>query len=508
MFLQEPELAIHIRQGLEREALRSLPSGMTSQVSHPSELGSKLTHAHITTDYAENLLEFITAVHHNTNGLLDELLSLQSFTQKNIGNELIWPTSMPCALPVDEGNIPLAYYGESNVGKLKTLYRKGLGHRYGRQMQSIAGVHYNFSLTDSFWEHKHEQEKSLLSLADYKSENYFSIIRNFHKYKWILMYLFGASPLVDKSFLTGREHKLEKFNDDTYFSPEGTSLRMGGLGYTSQAQESIGICYNQLDTYIKTLEEARLQSFPEYESLGLKSGSELLQLNTNILQIDNEFYSTIRPKNIALTRESALMALHHRGIEYIEIRLLDLDPYSITGIGKEQIYFLHLFLLHCLIEESPKISNEDCSEFDSNFKKVVTHGRAKTVQLSIKGQSISMHDWMENLFDSLSPLVDSLSTVDPYYKVAFDFQRRKITNLDLLPSQKMINDMYGKKFVDYGLNLSSNYKNQYQECLSAFEKLKDMAKESFEAQKIIEGNDKLSFEDFLVEYFENIKIKF
>ena len=143
-FKENPELVSNIRQGVERECLRSLTDGAASLEPHAKALGSKLTHPFITTDYAENLLEYIGGVHSSTDKLLEELEALHAYTVENSNGEILWPSSMPCLLP-EEDKIPIACYGKSNTGKLKSLYRLGLGHRYGRSMQSIAGVHYNFS---------------------------------------------------------------------------------------------------------------------------------------------------------------------------------------------------------------------------------------------------------------------------------------------------------------------------------------------------------------------------
>ena len=391
---------------------------------HPKDLGSKLTHAKITTDYSENLLEFITGVHSSTESLLNELTEIHNFARTSLVDEYLWPASLPGILPENEDDIPLAYYGESNVGKLKTLYRKGLGHRYGRSMQSIAGLHYNFSFSDRFWEYAHKEVNSNLSIQEFKNEQYFSLIRNYRRYSWLLIYLFGSSSVVHKSFLNRKEHQLEELSSDSFFTEFGTSLRMGGLGYTSDAQKDIGICYNQLSTYIKTLELARQENFKAYEKIGLKDSSgEYKQLNTNLLQIDNEFYSNIRPKNVAQSRESALQALHKRGIEYLEVRLLDLDPEEANGVSKKQIEFLHMFLIWCLVKDSPKICEKECREVDYNYAQVVASGRQENLSLIKNESKITLESYAKEIFEELRQTAELFSSIDLSYTESIAFYK-------------------------------------------------------------------------------------
>lgn len=506
-FIDDPSLIYEIRQGIERECLRTNLDGKSSLRPHAAALGSKLAHPSITTDYSENLCEFITKVHSNTQSLLQELEAIHGFTQKQIGEEVLWANSMPSILP-EESLIPLAYYGESNIGRLKTLYRKGLGHRYGRSMQSIAGIHYNFSLSDSFWAVLKKSEKDNRSLKEFKSEKYFGLIRNFRRYNWLLVYLFGASPVVDESFLEGKNHELSRLNKTTFFTPTGTSLRMGGLGYTSSSQEQIGLCYNHIDTYIRSLEKARLSTYRDFEKIGLKKDGVYKQLNTHLLQLDNEFYSSIRPKNIAKSRESALKALHERGIEYIEVRLLDVDPFSSLGISSERIHFLHLFLLWCLSKESPLISGKECSEIDANLGEVVTNGRGKNASLSFDGKGVTLRELALKVLTEISDFSKNIQEIEPYYAMALDVQWRKLEDSDNLPSQKLLNSLSGKSFVDYTLTSSSEFSRGYSVSDEDNSLLEKLAIDSLKEQARLEQESVLDFDSFLIKYFDEIKINF
>ena len=206
-----------MRRGIEKESLRVRPDGTLAQTPHPQALGSALTHPHITTDFSESQLELITGVHASVEACLEELTHIHQVVYRAIGEEILWCTSMPCNLPADH-LIPIGRYGTSNVGRAKTVYRLGLAHRYGRRMQAISGIHYNFSLP---------------GVSD---DQYFGLIRNFRRQSWLLLYLFGASPAVCSSFIAGREHELTELTPGTHYAPHATSLRMGRLGYQSDAQ--------------------------------------------------------------------------------------------------------------------------------------------------------------------------------------------------------------------------------------------------------------------------------
>ena len=312
----------YIRRGIEKESLRITPQGRLAQTPHPAALGSALTHASITTDYSEALLEFITGAGTELEQTLDELDRIHRFVYPRIGDELLWTSSMPCVLEKDE-DIPVARYGDSNVARMKTIYRIGLGHRYGRLMQTIAGLHYNFSLDDDFWEWLRAETANTLTLQDFKTEQYFSLIRNFHRHAWLLLYLFGASPALCGTFVAGRAHGLQPLGAGTLHAPWGTSLRMGDLGYQSNAQRSIDIPYNSLGDYVGALQRAITEAHPEYQRIGVRDGDNWRQLNASLLQIENEFYATIRPKRVTRSGESPRRALEERGVEYIEVRCLD-----------------------------------------------------------------------------------------------------------------------------------------------------------------------------------------
>src|SRR5690606_29587178 len=328
-------------RGIEKEGLRVTEQGTLATTPHPLALGSALTNPRITTDYSEALLELITGTHDSTESLIQELEQTHRYVAQQLTSELIWNQSMPAHLP-PEAEIPIAWYGTSNTGMLKHVYRRGLAERYGKAMQCIAGVHYNFSLPDEFWDLIDIQGATP---SEQRSRGYLALIRNFTRYSWLLMYLFGASPAISKNFMRGLPNPLLELDADTLYLPYATSLRMSDLGYQNRAQSDLQLCYNDLDTFLARMLNAVTKPWPAYEAIGTHRNGEWIQLNTNILQIENEYYSNIRPKRSTGRCERPATALADRGVQYIEVRCLDIDPESPTGISASTSRFMDAFLL-------------------------------------------------------------------------------------------------------------------------------------------------------------------
>lgn len=495
--------------GLEKEGLRATHEGVMAQTFHPLAFGSKLTHPYITTDYSECLLEFITNANTTEKQSIEELDKLHAFCIRNNPEEIIWPFSMPCSLPEDD-KIPVANYGRSNVGRLKEVYRIGLGHRYGRSMQSIAGLHFNISIGKKLIEALRNDMKPGEDLRSFQDDLYFRLIRNYRRYNWLLVYLFGSSPCVHSNFLRNKKHNLIKVHDETFASEFATSLRMGGLGYTGAAQKNINICYNGIKTYIQTLEQARQSSYPAYEKIGVKVSGKYRQLNTNLLQIDNEFYSTIRPKHPARSGQSALGALYESGIEYVEMRVMDLDPFEKAGISPETARFLHLFALTCLAMPGDKIQGSECDEIGGNFERVVTRGREQGLTLKRLGVEVSLKDLgMEFLekVEKVACIIDS-DALDGY-KLAVLKQKQKIMDLEKTPSHKVFELSKQKGFLKLGCELASSYHHEYLtlDLPEGYEEqLHEVATKSLDQQLELEENDVVDFDEFMKNYFESIKI--
>lgn len=374
-------------RGIERETLRVLTEGRLSNESHHYNLGSALTNPYITTDYSETLLEFITPVSKTPEQTIAQLQDIHKFTLSQLNGELLWPMSMPCF--VDDANkIPLAQYGSSNVGRMKTVYRQGLKNRYGSMMQVISGIHFNFSFPDNFWKTLQEIDKNNDNAQDFISERYFSLLRNYKRFCWLIPYLYGSSPAICPSFLQGKPQNLpfKKSPKGYLYLENATSLRMSDLGYTNSEQSSLQICYNSLEGYLDGVKSAINLVSDKFSNIGIKVNGDYQQLNCNVLQIENELYAPIRPKRVAKPGEKPSQALENRGVEYIEVRALDVNPFVDTGISVEQVYFLDIFLTYCALTEHSTLECAMQKSYEANLDAVVINGRDPELRLSDNGQ--------------------------------------------------------------------------------------------------------------------------
>lgn len=509
-----------MQRGIEKESLRVQSNGCLALTEHPKALGSTLTHPEITTDYSEALLEFITPTYHSTEQVLTHLDTIQRFTYPQLGEELLWTSSMPCILGEDK-DIPIAQYGSSNIGQMKTIYRKGLGHRYGRLMQTIAGIHYNVSFPDSFWEQyqalladkPETQSVASLSLKDFKTQQYFGMIRNFRRYAWLLIYLFGASPAVCSCFVKGREHNLEELNKETLYAPYATALRMGDLGYQSSAQESLFVSYNSLDEYAKSLLGALTTPHPDYQKAGVTSGGKgpegYEQLSDSLLQIENEFYSTIRPKRTTQSGEAPIKALNERGVEYIEVRCLDVNPYLPLGTDVQQLDFVDAFLLFCLLSDSPELHEAEDQTCTENTAAVVMQGRKPGLELNQNGTTVALTQWAQELLNRIydtAQLLDQAHDQNNHVE-SVKYQQEKLKDSSLTPSACIVEDIKAKDstYFHFALNQAETHREAYlKRPLTPEEQshYQTLANESLDKQKALEAEESPDFGDFLADYFK------
>ncbi len=506
--LQHSRLMRNSAIGIEKESLRVDESGGIAQTDHPQALGSALTHPFITTDYGEALAEFVTPPLHSIPEVLDFLRDTQQFVYQCLDHEYLWATSMPCVV-AGETSIRIAEYGTSNPGMMKHIYRRGLGYRYGKVMQVIAGVHYNYSFPPEFWTLYSELEGNELPMQDFVSESYMALIRNLQRFGWLIPYLFGASPAICKSFLGGAKTTLAEFDESTYYEPYATSLRMGDIGYQNNRENEHGIKanYDSLDAYIASLTCAITTPCAEYEKLGVQVNGEYRQLNANILQIENEYYSTIRPKQVPKGNEKPTLALRRRGIAYVELRSLDVNAFDPLGINEKQLRFLETFLLFCLLHESPVISADERVSIDENELVAAHRGREPELSLNRDSKPILLKNWAAELLEEMLPvceLLDRSAAGDPY-RAALDVQKRKVDDSELTPSARMLREMRerGEGFYHFAKRISETHR-QFFLNLPPNELRKryftELAIKSLEDQRALEATDELSFEQYLQRY--------
>lgn len=500
--------------GIEKECLRVAADGTLSALAHPPALGSPLTHASITTDFSEALLEIVTPPYQDTGAALNHLSDVQNFVYSKLPDgELLWGTSMPCGLKLD-CDVPIGRYGTSNIGHMKHVYRRGLGLRYGRKMQAIAGVHYNYSYPDSFWKILAEIEGKPAN-QDFISAQYFALSRNILRFGWMIPYLFGASPAVCGSFFGTQSPPdvMKKHAGNTWYEPYATSLRMGDIGYQNNRDESTttNASYNSVAEYVDFLKAAIQEPSERYAALGLfDADGEYQQLNTNFLQIENEHYSSIRPKQITEPMEMPALAMQRRGVMYVELRSLDVNAYDPLGINDEQLRFLESFMLFCMLCDSPPMDAKEQLQNKSNLLAVAHRGRDPELQLQRGSETISLRQWGSEILDMVGELCDLLD-VDGQPKVycnSLSQQLHKLHTPSQTPSGIMLQELIDndEDFYSFGLRKSQEHKSQ-SEALSAVKQkeFEQSVEESIAKQSDIEASDNVSFKEFLDNYHAQLK---
>ena len=318
---------------------------------------------------------------------------------------------------------------------------------------------------------------------------------------------------MSSDFLRGREHPLKKLDDSTLYLPYATSLRMSDLGYQNKAQSQLKLCYNDLDTFLGRLYDAVSQPWPDYQKIGTHRDGEWIQLNTNVLQIENEYYSSIRPKRATGRCERPITALAERGVQYVEVRCLDIDPNSPVGIDASTSRFVDAFLLFCTASDSPFFpANGYCQRSADNFSTVVKEGRKPGLMLDREGQPIGLAQWGHELLDQIAPyaaLFDSAMGGSAYAE-ALAAQRAKLDQPDSTPSARLLASLTdsGLSFHDYSLDLSRKHADALRaqalpaDLAAAYEQA---AAQSTAEQLRLEQSDTEDFDTYVARYHAALK---
>ena len=495
------------KKGLEKESLRIASDGTIAQTRHPHAWGSPLTHPYITTDYSESLPELITPPFSDTSAATGFLEDVHRILHQDLpADEMLWAASMPCAVSEDS-SIPIAEYGSSNIGRMKHVYRVGLDYRYGRRMQAIAGVHFNYSVPDRFWTAFKEDERSAAQLQSFINDSYFALIRNFKRFGWMIPFLFGTSPVVCKSFLAGRTTRFKEFSRGTYYLPYATSLRMSDIGYKNKNQSALLVSYDDVNSYIGSLRKAIRTPYPEYEAIGMHDGDTLIQLSTNVLQIENEYYSFIRPKRTTRSGERPTSALSERGVEYVEVRALDVNCRNPIGVEIEQLYFLEAFLIFCLLEESDALTGDELRAIEYNELTVALRGRTPGLELVFAGKHRPIREWSLEICDRMHAIAEFLDADGDSrtYQHALRNQIAAIEAPDVLPAARALQDLRdaNEPFHNYSLALSVQHKEYFGSHPPSAEtrrQFEELAVQSHDEQRRLESSDSISFDDFVKAY--------
>ena len=492
------------KQGIEKESLRVTPSGAIAQTSHLFALGSALTHPYITTDYSEALLEFITPALESTEQTLEKLGEIHRFVATQLDGERLWINSMPCMIH-SEQDIPVAVYGSSNSGLLRHVYRRGLALRYGRIMQVISGVHYNFSLPLKLWPILHAKEAATMPLQAFVDQQYMALIRNVLRYGWLLLYLFGASPAADRSFLSDGVQGLSRFDSQTVYGPYATSLRMSDIGYSNRNHADLDVSYNSLRDYINSLAQAIETPYVLYEKMEVIGANGHQQLNPNILQIENEYYSTVRPKRPPQRGEKPTIALHNQGVEYVEVRSLDVDPYATYGISLSTLRFMKIFLWFCALQDSPDMDASEFHKVQLTLTDVAYRGRDPELMLACTGEAKGVRVCASELLEQMDRFAEAMDDSDAGFSMALAEQKERVNHPETLSSARILAEMREKKqsFFEFG----KEYMEKTHQALlantlhaSTHTEFETLACRSHARQQELERKDNVDFATYLERY--------
>ncbi len=496
------------KRGVEKESLRVGADGYIAQTPHPKALGAALTHRFITTDFSEALPEFVTPPLQSSWEVLQFLCDLHQFSYAHLDDELLWAMSMPCMIRSVE-DIPLANYGSSNVATMKTVYRRGLAYRYGHYMQAISGVHFNYSLPEDFWPLYREVCGDSNNMQDFRSTGYFGLVRNVRRFDWLLSFLFGASPAVCKSFMSGRESNLDEFDSGTLYGCHATSLRMSDVGYQNKNQSQLQVSANSLDEYVADLSRAIRTPHADYAAIGLIVDGEYRQLNTNLLQIENEYYSSIRPKRVALSGERPTKALQRGGVEYVELRALDVSPFDPVGISQSRMKVLEAFLVYCLLADSPLADSAEHRSNAANQLAVARQGRKPGLRLQREGRQVPLREWGIEILQGMQAVCELIdSDASQGYSHAVAEQELLVSNPSFTPSARLLDELSatGLPLFTYAMQISQGHRDYFNGLDASlnphWETLTDEARESYARQQAIEAADTQDFGAYLQNYFE------
>lgn len=457
--------------GIERETHRTDHEGEIALTPHPKKFIDKQIIEQITVDFAESQLEFVTKPHRSLSQVFADLEQIYELASQNINGEFMWPFSMPPRLPA-EADIPIARFSYMENGQEKEIYRRGLAVRYGKKIQMISGIHFNYSFDERLLNLLFEKYSSNQSKQDFINELYMKIGRNMLNYRWLLIYLFGASPVADVSYQTVFDEKIKNNEsewlrqcfDQLDLLEHATSIRSSRFGYSTEIEDKYHVSYNQLDQYITDLRGILATKNKEYAMMGTENSGEQIQLNTNELQHEGEFYAPIRFKQILGRDETLLDALERRGIGYFELRILDVNPFAKLGITREQADFIHLLILLCLFEENEGLTPEQQRLANKNHQLVALFGRQSNLKLfKPTGEEILLQTWAQEIFNKVCSIANLLDQIigDTYYIDIVNAEARKLTDKSLLPSDQIITEIEesGDSFLELGLRLARRYQH-------------------------------------------------
>jgi len=414
----------------------------------------------------------------------------------NIDEEYLWPFSIPARTKLNT-EISIANFGKSNKALFKEIYRKGLAIRYGKTMQSISGVHFNYSFNQSLWKSL-KLNINKKNFSHTRSQIYFRTLRNIQRKNWLLLYLFGCSPIIGED-LINKKYKFFKADSDEYYLPYATSLRMSSMGYQNINQSKLFISLNDINGYLKDLKTATETLSKDFIKLDKYS-----QLSANLLQIEDEYYAMARPKSSVNKDLRQISKLSQYGVDYLELRSLDLNPYSRYGVEKEDLVFIEVFLLYCTFTSSPELDKNELQETMNNSHLVSVEGRKKELILMRNGKNIVLRDWAREILNEMqkiSELVGGMSFNYKKYEEKINSPQKTLSGI--LLNQALNNK---KSFYEIGDSIGNKNKSFYKKMNKStnpnWELLETEKYNSINNQKLLEKHANKPFKEYLRQYYK------
>lgn len=411
--------------GIERETLRVDGNGYLAKSDHPEEFGDKAHNPYITTDFSESQIEVITPALSDIKETYNFTRALYDIAAMEIGDEYLWPESMPCIIP-DDKDIPVAKF--ANHSKEAQEYREKLLLKYGGKKQLISGIHYNFSFDETIIERLYEDSDKNLSYKEFKNSIYLKIARNYLRYRWLIVYLLGASPIVHESFIDGCKCPLKKIKHSEYSSLGAISHRNGKCGYKNKVD--LFPSYNSVDEH--------LESINEY-------------IKDELIENHKELYSQIRlkPSDTKNFKESLL----NDGIKYLEYRTIDINPFEKGGISLEDLRFLQVFNIYLLTKEESDFKNWQ-EEALENQQLIAVHG-IDDIELKKDGKSINRIDFGLEILNEVMSVNNELNLG---FEDIINNMINKVKDSKLTYSYKITEKIKEEGYIDAFLNLARIYK--------------------------------------------------
>lgn len=417
--------------GLEKENVRVDKNGRLALTPHPKVFGDKLKNRYITTDFSESQIEMITPIFDTIEECYNFLDNLQNIVSLELCGEYLWPQSVPPELPEDETHIPIAKYDESHEGRMAESYREKLAAVYGRRKQLISGIHHNFSFKEFFLKKLYENTGEEVSYKQFKNWVYLKISRNLLRYRWFLIYLFGASVGIHKSY---DKKCLEKMScsDDSYYFEYASSFRNGICGYRNMKEYEVS--YRSIEEYISDIDK-------------------LIEMGE--LKSTKEYYSSIRLK--AKDNKNILNSLSSDGIEYLELRILDLNPLLKNGVDVDSLYMVHMIILFCLFKDEQ--DGEDAHDIaSSNHEYAASMGRQEDlVLLKSRKEVIPLKKWGNEVLDEIENMVVELGYRSEYLKSVINDARKKLQDTEKTISSQILAGIKNESFIGFHMKKAKEY---------------------------------------------------